>query len=293
MVCMRRISEVTACFILISLSVAHARAGSVLAASDPLPEIAPEIITAPLAHDSTVPEAPAAPLLPPESILESPLPSPPAVLSTEASLTPESAEGSRSSVEAEVPIYSRVTPRYSFGVEFTSQALGSNSNVIDLGAGKLRGFTLHWEYQPESIQKYGVLAFGPLLSVYPATQPGGLSPASGVTDSFTSIFSYGMQIRYQLIYFKGQPIVPEVGYRLEYLRYAVNGKPSGGFLISGPMVGVMVLLNGLEPPAASAMYADNGICRTYLVAEGWSATGSDVNTQVSGQSLFFGLRFEL
>jgi hypothetical protein len=86
--------------------------------------------------------------------------------------------------------------------------------------------------------------------------------------------------------------VPTIGYEYQYLTYALTTGPQGAMPLSGPVFGAMFLLNVLEPTSAAEMYVEQGISRSYLVAEFKSLQGNDANLSISGQSFFFGLRFE-
>ena len=186
-----------------------------------------------------------------------------------------------------IPRYQQMLP--SWGIEFTasgkplgSSDLGIDPNVPD---SKTLGFSLKGEYQPLSVQKYGILSFGPSLSLYPTY------PENQYATLF-GLWSVGAQIRYQARYFREQPIVPLVGFALEYWNYHFKDGTLGGFTATGPFAGLMFLLNVIAPGEAADFYANYDVKRSYLVAEYRSLSGTNAVRTLTGGSFFFGLRFE-
>jgi hypothetical protein len=176
-------------------------------------------------------------------------------------------------------------PSLSVHLEYSLNALGGS----DVSAGQRvasKGISMAAEYDPPFIQKIGVLGIGPVISLYP------LIPASpSITNNYFSIWSAGVQLHYQARFFREQILVPEVGYDFERLSYHLQNA-QGGFTVSGPMLGLYLLLNPFEPSTAFDFYTDSGALRTYLTAEIRTLKGSDANINVSGTSSFFGLRVE-
>lgn len=166
-------------------------------------------------------------------------------------------------------------------------AFGGNALVPQQAqAGGYGSISLSIEYQPPFLQNFGVLSFGPILAAYPAL-------SSGLTSSFVSLSSIGIQTRYQLRYLKGQYLVPVVGYSLQYFKYQFMDGTAGAIpSVQNAMLGLWIYLNSLEPAAAANLYIDSAIRRTYLVIEAQNMTGKDDVVFLRGVSIFFGLRFE-
>lgn len=149
-----------------------------------------------------------------------------------------------------------------------------------------RAIHLQIDWQPAFIQSLGVLGIGPSVGVYPIF--GDSRPTTGTA----SVFEVGGQIQYQLRYFREQPLVPVVGYAGEYLTYRFTTGQKGSLMIQGPMLGAWLLLNIFEPGAAADFYVNTGVKRSYLVAEYRRLEGANADLDISGSSIFGGLRFE-
>jgi len=94
-------------------------------------------------------------------------------------------------------------------------------------------------------------------------------------------------------YFRGQVLVPMGGYQFGYFSYNLpNSGLVGNFITQGPFFGAMLLLNPLEKDAASDMYFNYGISRTYLVGEYRLLSGGDANLSIRAGLIYAGLRFE-
>ncbi len=153
---------------------------------------------------------------------------------------------------------------------------------------------LAFEYQPTFLQTFGVLSLGPtfaLTPIFPTPNP--------FTSSIGSLFSFGAQIKYQFRYFRSQPLVPVVGYFVEdfFFHFGnqnnTNSDLQGSVLITGPMLGLWLYLNWLEPSAATSFFQNFGVCRSYLTFEVKSMTGNGGGMSISGLSYYGGLRFEI
>lgn len=190
--------------------------------------------------------------------------------------------------DPDIPGYQRTRPALALEIAVSPKAFENTFGAPSASATSavnVRGVTLQFEYQPPFIQEYGVLGIGPTLGIYP------VSPNDIVTRRPTGVLSVGGQVRYQLKLLREQPIVPMAGYQFEYVFYNLI-TAQGRLPVTGPMVGAMLLLNWLEPSQAASFYAQQGVSRTYLVAEARFMKGSDSSVTLDGRNLFFGVRFE-
>lgn len=192
-------------------------------------------------------------------------------------------------LELDVPPHQLIRP--AVGIEIaasyaTGSALPSAADIASSEGEKAHQVSLQIEYQPTFLQDAGVFGIGISGAVNPV-KPG------GITKNAASIYSVGGQFRYQLKYFRNQPVVPMAGYAAEYWRYSLADDSSGSFLAQGPVVGAWILLNFIDPASATQFYLNHGVVRSYLVAEMRLLSGGDSNVQASGKAYFFGLRFEI
>lgn len=141
------------------------------------------------------------------------------------------------------------------------------------------------EFQPAFLQGIGVLGLGPSVTIYPAI-------GGNFTSSPLSIWSAGGQVRYQMRWFHEQLIVPMVGYAYEYFRYNLADGNTGYIQSMGPMFGIYVYLNALDPDSAADFYSNYSGIRSYLVAEAKLLSGADDLVTLSGMGFYFGLRME-
>ena len=179
-------------------------------------------------------------------------------------------------------------PRPNVGVELrtTFSAFGGRALVPEQGTRNTNGFGLVIEYQPKFLQFLGVIGVGPTGSLYPIFN-------ANITSTLFSLHSYGAVARYQARFFRNQFLVPVVGYTGEVFNYSFIAGQSGKVWIKGPLYGLWLLLNPLEPSAASNLYIDYGISRTYLIVEAQNLVGSDENVSIQGFTYYLGLRIEL
>ena len=203
------------------------------------------------------------------------------LLASFSSLPAYSAEGdseepSPAMRDTRVPVYSTTRPSWAFQLASSLKAFGGSAYAASILA----------EYQPPFVQDFGVLGIGPCIGVYPLMD-------STVTANMLAVWSVGGQIRYQARYFRQQPIVPIVGYEIERLTYAFNSGVKGTINGSGPVFGLWLYLNFLEPSAAADLYVNTGISRSYLIFEMRNLSGSDANIQYTGITNYFGFRLEL
>jgi hypothetical protein len=177
-------------------------------------------------------------------------------------------------------------------VDASPGALGRN---LDLGGNDVDGNPINsqpWgvgialEYEPEFFQQYGILSFGPTFNIYPSFSSNDDFPNA------EAIWSIGAQIRYQFRYKEQQLLVPMVGLDYEKLTYHLVTEGTGSLDIIGPVFGLNILLNDLDPMNATAFYFDAGVLKTYLVFEGRLMEGDNGVLDVSGLSWFFGVRME-
>jgi hypothetical protein len=190
-----------------------------------------------------------------------------------------------------VPPYQRQQPELGFELATSLKALGT-STIPETESSQIRALSLQLDYQPALFQKFGMLGLGGSLNGYVLTDAGSFKLQKN-GSSFLGFWSVGAQLRYQARFFREQWVVPTVGYGAELWSYRLSTAGQGGrILATGPFFGAQLLLNFLEPSAASENYIANGISRTYLLAELRSLSGTDDPITLTGSSLFFGLRFE-
>ena len=184
--------------------------------------------------------------------------------------------------DSRVPQYTLIRP--SWGVQLTGSwnALGGGG----ISDHPVRAGQLAVSYQPPFVQKLGVLSLGLTAGMNL------VSSYAGITPKVWSLWQVGADARYQMRYFREQPIVPFGGFEFQSMAYSFEGGASGRLSLNGPVYGALVLMNFLEPDAAAEFYIRQGVSRTYLVAEVKDLSGADSAVSFSGRSYFFGLRFE-
>ncbi len=176
------------------------------------------------------------------------------------------------------------------GQYFTNQGYPGT----DVTTPTISAFGLMVDYQPWFLQFAGAFDFGVTLALNPI-----LSSSQNIVDSVLSIYTLGLQARYQLRLFSWQPLVPVVGYFADNLFYSFQNPSGSGqaitgrALVHGPMVGVWLLLNWMEPSSARQFYINSGASRSYLTFEMRQMTTLDGKTlNVNGRSYLFGIRME-
>jgi hypothetical protein len=198
----------------------------------------------------------------------------------------EQASVARPGRDPRTPAFHYIRPAWSFELEGSLKAFGKTPGIPNLGTSDVRGLSMQFDWQPTFIQSYGILGLGPRITWYP------VMPTGAAVYSLGGIFSAGGQVRYQLRFFREQPLVPVAGYAVEYVHYSLANGQSGGVTASGVFLGGQLLLNVFDPRGASEFFVNTGVLRSYIVAEYRTLTGSDANINLSGQSWFLGLRFE-
>ncbi len=185
----------------------------------------------------------------------------------------------------QIPLFQRKKPQWGVEITTTLNAFGTHALTPSQGSTPAYGLTFHLEYQPAILQSYGVLSLGPSFALYPIS--------GGITPSLFSLLSVGGRVLYQARYWREQPIVPMLGYAVEYLNFHFNSGIQGSTLLKGPVLGLWMLLNVLESTAAAQMYMSTGISRSYLVLEWRNLHGESPDLAIiDGGSYYLGLRFE-
>lgn len=242
------------------------------------------------ASDESLLAEPAPPPPAPEAPKDDPFAPPSDMLpddSQSAQAKPEPQPEPRSEAQTRdlrVPKYHYTRPNWGFELAFSMDSLGKQL-LVPTQTETAKAVLMEFDYQPNFLQSMGVFGIGPSISFYPIF-------ASTVAESAFSLWSVGAHLRYQARFFRQQPVVPVVGYNLEYFTYRFLSASNGAMILQGPVFGAWVFLNLFEPSSAAQMYIDYKISRSYFVAEMRFLSGSDANISISGSSLYFGLRFE-
>ncbi len=160
----------------------------------------------------------------------------------------------------------------------TLNALGAHALTPQQGSQPMSALSWILDYQPQWLQKYGILSMGTHLCLYPTQQ----------IQKRTLLMSYGGQIRYLLRYGKDQLLVPVLGYAVEWLPDPTHS----GLLMHGPNLGLWILLNRIEPLSSISLYRHSGILRSYWVIDYQILEGKTRNVWIHGGSYFSGLRVE-
>ncbi len=151
------------------------------------------------------------------------------------------------------------------------------------------------DYQPAFMQFFGVLDLGASIAINPI-----FPTPNTYVNSILSLYSAGLQARYQLRFFRGQPLVPMIGYYADAFSYSFSGSTalgdsinlSGRTMIHGRIVGAWLLLNWIEPTVAREYFIDSGASRSYLTFEARELLSNGPSFNVSGWSYLFGFRSE-
>jgi hypothetical protein len=136
------------------------------------------------------------------------------------------------------------------------------------------------------LHPWGSIGLGASIALYNTL------PLNEITSSIGGLASLGYQARYEAQYWPNQWIVPMIGYSGEWVRFQLTNENSGVASTQGLFFGGMLLLSAFDEGAASEMYTNYGISRTYLFAELRNRGGSQDGITFDGRSYFFGLRFE-
>ncbi len=240
---------------------------------------------------------------------------PPEIAPLEDPLTPM--EGQTSALDSELaeppsvsdeellqrtPLYQLSRPSWGMQVSGSLSALGGVSlDAADVTA-RNQAVQLSIEYQFPFLQSVGVFSLGPTAGFYPLKRKtpgasGGLLSSFQVesspeASSFVSIWGAGGVLQYQARFFREQILVPFGGIEYQMLRINTTAVIESVHLF-GPIFGGMLLLNQFEPTAVTQGFATSGLSRSYLVFAGKSLSGTTALGQISGISLFFGLRLEI
>lgn len=191
-----------------------------------------------------------------------------------------------------IPLQDREHPHFGVDVHAFLAAIGTpeapqvqGNRATEIS---LKNVGLSFEWQPQFIQNagLGVFAIGPSANLY---------FVDDATDSRLSIYSFGISLKYQFRYMRNQIVVPFVGYESQVIRYRFSddtGLGNGQTVASGPALGLMVNLNWFEPPAAHTFFSEDGVRRTYVLAEVKRLTSQEAALSALGNALYFGLRME-
>jgi hypothetical protein len=180
--------------------------------------------------------------------------------------------------------------RPKWGLEFKASSPGVRDFQLTDPTGAmnhLHSIQASLEFQPQSLQRYGVLGIGADFGLHPPSTSG--VPAPSVTFSW----NFGSHLRYQARFVQEQLLVPYVAYGASYWMYRIRSGEVGGLLVHGPSAGLEFLLNAIDTKSAARFFSDYGVSRTYIVVDGSWATGSAGSVLLSARSFYFGLRFEM
>lgn len=258
--------------------------------ADPAPPIQAE--AAPLPPDSATTLAPLPDTVTPttdtQAITTSEPPPPPA---NSTDTTVEASNQSQGRPQRPLTPYEAAHPPWAIQFSVGTNAYGEvieGVQASEIGSKHFaQSFSMQFEYQPPFLQRFGMVTLGPSLDWYFT----GISVPFQVKNTF-AVYSYGGQIRYQARYFNNQWLVPVVGYQAQYWNYSTADGAEGRMLAKGPTFGLMFLLNAVEPDVAKDFFVTEGVARSYLLAEFRNINGNDGNINLTGKSLFIGLRLE-
>jgi len=192
-------------------------------------------------------------------------------------------------VGAKLPSYEELYPlkytlmdaTWAFQVAYTHHSIGPRAEFAKAPT-SFQGVSVGLEYVlPQST--LGILSLGGNVGAY--TAHGERSPFNG---------SFGVALRYQLILFRNQFLVPSIAAAAEFWRFTLPdaGETTGNVWIFGPVLGVALLLNALDRGTATAFYADKKVLRTYLLAEARYLKGRFSTLSFEKPAYYLGLRFE-
>ena len=150
----------------------------------------------------------------------------------------------------------------------------------------IHGIALGLEYELPLPPRFGMLGLGPTATFFIVTPPDVL------TNQGQLFVSLGAQLRYQARYVEDQLVVPYLGYGYEYIHYHFVNGGSQNLAEAGPTLGLMFLLNALDPHAAEELVKSSGILRSYFFAEARGTTSGDETLPFSPTAWYFGLRLE-
>jgi hypothetical protein len=197
-----------------------------------------------------------------------------------------------------IPMYEREKPSWGVDIHSSLQAFSRpiySEQLNSAGAGTgveessdVVNFGFGLEYQPQFLQGIGLVSIGPSFNSYI------LQPAGDITNGAFSIYAFGISAKYQLNYFRGQPIVPFVGFEAQMIHYKFERSDldTGWTTAAGLTFGALIGLNWMEPSAAHTLWAETGIKRSYLVAEVKNLVAPEALLSSDGPALYFGLRLE-
>lgn len=143
------------------------------------------------------------------------------------------------------------------------------------------------DYELPLPPRLGILGVGATASLFFVTPPDVL------TNQGQLFASAGLLVRYQARYFDDQPFVPYLGYGDEFIHYHFVNGGSQNLEELGPLVGLMFLLNTLDPRSADELRRSSGILRSYFFIEARGTTSGDTTIPFSPAAWYFGLRLEL
>lgn len=185
----------------------------------------------------------------------------------------------------EIPNYKTAHPKWGLEAVYAPSTF-SKAPQIAASALTVNSFSVSFEYQPPIIQAMGVVSLVATAGTY------FVEPQGSLTAGGQDFYSYGAQFRYQAKYFTDQPLVPFVGYGIEYFRYHFTNSSLQDFNRSGPIVGIMLSTSFLDSHAMQEFYQDWGVSRAYAVAEMRSSSSGDETLPTSPKTWYLGIRLE-
>lgn len=201
----------------------------------------------------------------------------------------ENEDGLAQLIQDPPPLYQLHEPKWGLQLNGSWGAAGSSRiNTASNAEQATHAIEFHWDYQPLFLRDYGLLAIGPYI---------GLNPLNGKSSELdTNPMANnvgGIELRYQMRYFKEQAFVPIIGYHIESRGYKIRGSRAKRFTAHGPSAGLWFLLNGLDKKTAAFSYLDYGISRTYIITEVKWKRAQSSELSMDGFQTHAGLRFEL
>ena len=178
---------------------------------------------------------------------------------------------------------------WSFDFQASLDAFGQKDIVSTENDAQSMGIMLEPQYSPVAFRHFGTLSVGPSFGIYPT---GADAAGNNVTSSAFDLYSYGVKAQYQFEYWDNQWVIPYVSVNYYRLHYEFTNSTSGTVGLPGGAFGINLPLNHFDPKNGRAFHDNYGFNRASISLEGRGLRGGDANTDISGVSLYAGLRLD-